>query len=180
MQFGQLDRLYSSFLLAGFLDPNVIWERALAELETRRNYLALATLECQLWKSALDAGFGSPFRERPRWVGFLQRKKATPRHQQGRRKSGSFGRKVVKCADAAFPVPSFPQLLAMDTHSGWPGQPHPARFPVCRRTAPLRWNRPTPSWTQLLRRSPGSRNRNSPCPRNAGALPPRIRDLVPG
>src|SRR6266480_1321114 len=152
MQFGQLDRLYSSFLLAGFLDPNVIWERALAELETRRNYLALATLECQLWKSALDAGFGSPFPERPRRVGFSA-ERATPRHQQGRRKSGPFGRKVVKCGDAASLVPSFPQPLAMDTRSRWRGQPHPARFPVCRRTALLPWNPLMPSWRQLLRRS---------------------------
>src|SRR5438093_1229470 len=130
MQFGQLDRLCSSSLLAGFLDPNVIWEGALAELETRRNYLAPATRECQLWKSALDAGFGSPFPERPRRVGFLLRKKATLRHQQGRRKSGSFGRKVVKCGDAASLVPSFPQAPATDTHPAWPGPPHPARFPV--------------------------------------------------
>src|SRR5207237_7970788 len=155
MQFGQLDRRCSSSLLAGFLDPNVIWEGALAELETRRNYLAPATGECQLWKSALDAGFGSPFPERPRQVGFLLRKKATLRHQQGRRKSGSFGRKVVKCGDAASPAQSFPQPLAMGTHSGWPGQHDPARFPVCRRTAPLPWNPLTPSWTQPLPRSPG-------------------------
>src|SRR5205807_9588021 len=119
MQFGQLDRLCSSSLLAGFLDPNVIWEGALAELETRRNYLAPATGECQLWKSALDAGFGSPFPERPRQVGFLLRKNATSRHQQGRRKSGSFGRKVVKRWDEAFPVPGFPQAWATSTHSGW-------------------------------------------------------------
>src|SRR2546430_6215707 len=131
MQFGQLDRLCSSSLLAGIHNPNVIREGALGELETRRNYLAPATGEWQLWKSALGAGFGSPFPERPRQVGFLLRKKATLRHQQGRRKSGSFGRKVVKCGDAASLVPSFPQLLAMDTHPGWPARPHPARFPVC-------------------------------------------------
>ena len=41
----------------------------LAEWETRRPYLATVCLECQLWKSAPDAAFESPFRCRRPWAG---------------------------------------------------------------------------------------------------------------